>query len=286
MSKQNSFYTPAKTSIADFLSQARKQWPKGNPFDFTLLVLAALFAFTGTVLLSVDGLQTGFFTMQMLSLMLPPIIWEHLTFMGDTLVMLTLVLLLAYRYPHLLFALLITALIGTLYTHGIKFWLLTPRPPAILAPDSFQLIGPSISNKSMPSGHTLTAFAAAGLLTRLTFNRAYQWLIIIAALFIGWSRIAVGVHWPADVSMGAAGGLLSAWLGLKLADKWLLYFGKRFFLSLLGIHIACAIALTGYDGGFPHTWLFAVAASAISLAVLYQSFSAGRLLPTFTLRRR
>ncbi len=278
--------TRPRQTLSDFLSQASEQWPKPQSFDQTLLKTAIVFVLMGTLLLSINGLQTGFFTLQMLSKMLPAIIWEHLSFMGDTLVMLTLALLLAYRYPHLLFALLLTALVGTLITHGIKFWLMTPRPPAVLEPGTFQLIGSSITKKSMPSGHTLTAFAAAGLLTRLTTNHAYQWLILIAAAFIGWSRVAVGVHWPADVCMGAAGGLLSAWIGLKLADRWLPIFGKGFFLTLLSIHIGCAIALTSYDGGFPHTWIFAVAASAISLAILYQSFSAGQLLPTFNLRRR
>lgn len=254
-------------------------WPKAQHNDKLLLWTAALALVLGTLLLLVNGLQTGFHSFQFLSLILPPVIWEHLSFMGDTLVVLTLALLFAYRYPHLLFALLITAIVGTLITHGIKPWLATPRPPGILDPGSFQLIGSSISRKSMPSGHTLTAFAAAGLLTRLTANKAIQLLILIGACFIGWSRVAVGVHWPADVCMGAAGGLLSAWAGLKLCDRWQRFFGGRFYLIMIIIHAGCAIALINYDGGFPHTWLFAVAASAISLATIYHQLSRHGLIP-------
>ncbi len=199
--------------------------------------------------------------------------------MGDTLVVLTLALLFAYRYPHLLFALLITAIVGTLITHSIKPWFATLRPPGVLDPGSFQLIGSSIARKSMPSGHTLTAFAAAGLLTRLTTNKAIQLLMLIAACFIGWSRVAVGVHWPADVCMGAAGGLLSAWAGLKLCDRWQRFFTGRFYLILLIIHAGCAITLINYDGGFPHTWLFAVAASAISLGTIFHQLTRNGLIP-------
>ena len=261
------------------VASAYSTWPTAQNNDKLLLWAAVLALILGTILLLATGLQTGFHTAQFLSLILPSIAWEHLSFMGDTLVVLTVALLFAYRYPHLLFALLITAIVGTLITHGIKPWLATPRPPGVLDPGSFQLIGSSIAKKSMPSGHTLTAFAAAGLLTRLTINRAIQLLILIAACFIGWSRVAVGVHWPADVCMGAAGGLFSAWAGLQLCDRWQRFFSGRFYLILLILHAGCAITLINYDGGFPHTWLFAVAASAISLGTIYHQLTRHGLIP-------
>lgn len=247
---------------------AAGQWPADNGFDRYLPIFAGMFLMLGSLLLLADGLQTGFHTLQWLSLMLPALIWEHLTFMGDTLVVFTLTLLFAVRYPKLLFALLITALIGTLITHGIKPWLATPRPPAVLEPGSFQLIGSAINKKSMPSGHTLTAFAAAGLMTRLASHHAIKLLILIVAVFIGWSRVAVGVHWPADVAMGAAGGLVSAWAGLALADRWQDRFGPTLFLVLLSLHVISAALLLGYDGGLPHTYLFSIVAALSSLGFL------------------
>lgn len=272
-------YTPSIQTFNQHVMSAQTTWPDHQSSDTLLLRIAAIAIIAGTVLLLINGLQTGFHNVQFMSLILPPLIWEHLSFMGDTLVVLTLALLFAYRYPHLLFALLITALVGTLITHGIKPWLATPRPPGILDPGSFQLIGSSISKKSMPSGHTLTAFAAAGLLTRLTTNKALQLLILIAAFFIGWSRVAVGVHWPADVCMGAAGGLFSAWAGLQLCDRWKRFFTGRFYLILLIIHAGCAFTLINYDGGFPHTWIFAVTASAASLSTIYYQLARHGLIP-------
>ena len=275
-------YTPSIRTFNQHVISAQTTWPSVQSSDKLLLKIAAIAIIAGTTLLLINGLQTGFHKVQLMSLILPPFIWEHLSFMGDTLVVLTLALLFAYRYPNLLFALLITALIGTLITHGIKPWLATPRPPGILDPGSFQLIGASISKKSMPSGHTLTAFAAAGLLTRLTTNKAVQLLILMAAFFVGWSRVAVGVHWPADVCMGAAGGLFSAWAGLKLCDRWKHFFSGRFYLILLIIHALCAIALINYDGGFPHTWFFAITTSAVSLGYIYHQLARHGLIPQFS----
>jgi len=40
-------------------------------------------------------------------------------------------------------------------------------------------------------------------------------LALFAAAFIGWSRVALGVHWPSDVMVGWGIGLV--WLGLALS---------------------------------------------------------------------
>jgi membrane-associated phospholipid phosphatase len=40
-------------------------------------------------------------------------------------------------------------------------------------------------------------------------------LALLAALFIGWTRVALGVHWPSDVMAGWGIGLV--WMGMAMS---------------------------------------------------------------------
>lgn len=70
----------------------------------------------------------------------------------------------------------------------------------IEAPDRF----------SFPSGHSAAAMAVAAMYA-LTFPSLGIWLLPIAVL-VGYSRVALGVHYPLDVIAGQAIALLTAGL--------------------------------------------------------------------------
>ncbi|MFP4540561.1 MAG: phosphatase PAP2 family protein [Opitutales bacterium] len=78
-----------------------------------------------------------------------------------------------------------------------------PRP-RYEAPDGF--FGPSLDYafQSFPSGHTTAAFALAATLGTF-FPRGLPLFLLYAGL-VGWSRVALYVHHPSDVVMGAALG--------------------------------------------------------------------------------
>lgn len=61
---------------------------------------------------------------------------------------------------------------------------------------------------SMPSVHAANIFAQATMLT--FFYPRWKWIYISFALFIGYSRVYVGVHFPGDVFVGACEGILIA----------------------------------------------------------------------------
>ncbi len=70
----------------------------------------------------------------------------------------------------------------------------------IAAPDRF----------SFPSGHSAAAMAVAAMYA-LTFPSLGIWLLPIAVM-VGYSRVALGVHYPLDVIAGQAIALLTAGL--------------------------------------------------------------------------
>lgn len=65
------------------------------------------------------------------------------------------------------------------------------------------------TTRSLPSGHAANAIAAAYTLTRLApEGRAIFWTLAIVVAF---SRVYLGVHYPADVVLGGLLGLATAW---------------------------------------------------------------------------
>jgi undecaprenyl-diphosphatase len=69
---------------------------------------------------------------------------------------------------------------------------------------------------SFPSGHMTRITLVAGLLAlrlwRRTGRSAWLWLGAAAVVIVGYSRVYLGTHWPADV----AGGILLGGLGLAV----------------------------------------------------------------------
>lgn len=150
---------------------------------------------------------------------LPDSFWAHVTALADTLLALVIGTVLFHKHPTLLRAILIAAIIATLISHTLKPLLDIARPPAVLSADSFNIIGAAWHGASFPSGHSVTIATLLGLPAFYFYqNRQNNVLLILfaIALFIGFSRIAVGVHWPADVLAGIAIGWFSAWLAIQI----------------------------------------------------------------------
>lgn len=102
---------------------------------------------------------------------------------------------------------------GRLTIETMKLAFQVPRPPE---PGHLAVV----TSWSFPSSHSagsmLTFLALAMLAGR--HQRTLLWLAIAAAGLVGWSRMALGVHWPSDVAAGLGLGML--WAGA--ARYWLL----------------------------------------------------------------
>jgi hypothetical protein len=180
--------------------------------------------------------------------------------------------------------LICAALVATLYSRGLKPLVDAARPPALLAEDGFNLIGPGHRDESFPSGHSVTAGVFFGVL--LVYGRRLSWrlLLLLLAVMAGLSRTAVGVHWPVDVAFGLGGGWLSAWVGLRLAARspWGIYDGSVHlaFVTLAGI---VSVGLWFDDGGYT---VAALPLRLLAVAALGTTVIGYLLLPLWRIRQR
>jgi membrane-associated phospholipid phosphatase len=238
--------------------------------DF-LAWLALAVAVLGIVLAQLgDGYHSGFVALNRATQLLPDVFWSVVTRFGDAGLLLAISLLLARRRPEIFWALMLAALIGVLYSRGLKPWIDALRPPAVLPADSFHLVGEAYRRNSFPSGHTLTAFVFAGVLSRFLPCWRTRALLLAAATLVGISRVALGVHWPQDVLAGAFGGLLAAWLGTALSLRWPAGLRPRVHLALLLVPVVSAVVLWFDDGGYPvSNWI----AWPLGFAVLMEAWN-------------
>lgn len=110
--------------------------------------------------------------------------------------------------------LLTAAILNYGITYGMKNAVDRKRPYKALS--GVHTVGSTERSASFPSGHTSSAFTIA---TMVSLNYP-KWYVIAPSFawagLAGYSRMAIGMHYPADVLMGAVVGAGSAYLIYKL----------------------------------------------------------------------
>lgn len=258
--------------VKRYLKARRKLWRSRAIWDHELLLASAGFMLAAITLTVLGGYHAAFFVAQDTGLALfSHAVWANITFVGDTVVALTLAALFSYRFPHLVLATTAAALVCTVLIHTMKAGFSEARPPAVLDPELFTVIGPAYKRNAMPSGHTATAFVMFGLLTRTVQGRADRLALLLMATLVAWSRVVCGVHWPVDVLSGAAIGLFAAWAGLWLTDNAKLR--VRLYIPLSALMLGCAGYLWVYDGGFTATRFTAPLLGTLVLAYWFLAWA-------------
>lgn len=220
----------------------RSPWAWAVPLSAALL--AALMALSGSN-------RELFLFINRVSLYTGADLWANLTVLGDGLVAAVLLLPLLRRYPELVWAALLGAILSALWVHGLKIWFASPRPPSVFPADIIHVIGKAHYYNAFPSGHTTTAAWLAATIALYWRRLDLTIALLAAAVLIGISRIAVGVHWPLDVLAGVFGGWLAALGGHWWAQAWPRGNDKRVQIFLAVLLTLCALALPFHDTGYP-----------------------------------
>lgn len=106
-----------------------------------------------------------------------------------------------------IFQVAVTLLLAALIGYGIKQVIHRERPFRSFSNVEKLTTGGS---PSFPSGHTLEAFAVATSISLLTRRKLIRVFVFSWACLVGYSRLALGVHYPSDVLGGLLTGILLA----------------------------------------------------------------------------
>lgn len=105
-------------------------------------------------------------------------------------------------------AMAVTGIVAGLVAQIIKYAVGRARPELWLGP--FTHARPSAT--SFPSGHTIAAFALAGVLLFASRSVVLRIIALILALCVAAARVLAFRHWPSDVLASAMIALVVAWI--------------------------------------------------------------------------
>ncbi len=256
-------------------------------------IIALLLAFVTALLLHINrtdyvNFQTEAFLFINHALKTDSNFWLNVTQLGDAMILFPLLSFLIPRYPQLWAALFGAVPLSAVLSHAGKSFFSTPRPAAVLDQQSFTILGDTLTaHNSLPSGHTITIFAAvtvvlAVLLSQPEKKHHYFWLLlgVFVAFFIGVSRVAVGAHWPLDVALGAVLGYLGGLSGVVLTQRysawwrWLELPKYRFISSIILLVFVVAVVYHFSDpdyAGLIVLWPSAILGGFMSLFLLIRN---------------
>ena len=218
-----------------------------------LLGTAAVLFVLSLIIFSFDFNRPLFLWLQAWGRLMPESFWASVTLLGDALTVAVLLLLFTRKYPNIVWAGVLAAVVSTVVVQTLKHTLVLPRPPLVIPPEVLIVIGPEYQHASFPSGHSCVVWVLAGIWLLTVSNWLQAAAVLLLASLVSLSRVMVGAHWPVDITSGALIGWLGAWAGVQMSKRWrwgMTLTGQRI---IVGALLLAAVALVGYDSGYAYT---------------------------------
>lgn len=121
-----------------------------------------------------------------------------------------------------------------------------PRPYWISK--ELHTLGGQESAFGFPSGHSMTPMSVYGLIAALVKTGWVTAVVAVTIFMIGASRVVLGVHFPTDILMGWACGLLLLWAYVKYEEPVKDWFGRNEMSKRVWILLAITVGFVVLTG--------------------------------------
>jgi membrane-associated phospholipid phosphatase len=175
---------------------------------FFLLILIAVFV------LFFYNKADGFIFMNPLHSRILDYFFIPYTYAGDGLFVVAVAIILFFFKRRFLSGMVISSfLLSGFVAQVLKYFIIEARPALYFEKMNYPYFIDRVTLHnfhSFPSGHTVSAFALATVLSIVVKNKSYSILFLILAALVGYSRMYLGQHFMDDVLVGSVIGVLSA----------------------------------------------------------------------------
>ncbi|EHQ28531.1 phosphatase PAP2 family protein [Mucilaginibacter paludis] len=145
------------------------------------------------------------------------------TNMGDGIVSIILTLILLFFSYRKSFLMGTSYVITSLIAQLLKRMVATPRPVIFFKAQASKMYlvkgVEMLETLSFPSGHSVSAFSTAVVLTYITPRKSWGLLFLVLAILVGYSRMYLSEHFFEDVVGGSALGVLITVLWISWIDN-------------------------------------------------------------------